>query len=160
MNQDKLERDVFRVSILFKGIYSFFELVLGVILIFVTSSAIYNFVYEIFRHELVEDPTDFIANSLLTAVGNLSSSLKLFIAIYLISHGIIKLALIISLWKEKRWAYPIAMVVFSWFIIYQSYRYLIHPSLVLLFLNDLDLAVIILTLLEWRRLRYKRGRGK
>jgi uncharacterized membrane protein len=153
MDRNGLEHDVFRVSILLKGIYSFFELIAGMILLFVTSDRIFNFINHIFRNEILEDGRDFIANFLLNTFGNLPQQIKLFIAIYLISHGIVKLGLIITLWKEKRWAYPIAIGVFSLFIVYQIYRYILHPSLILIFLTDLDMAIIILTLLEWRRLK-------
>ena len=88
-------------------------------------------------------------------VGNLPYQLKLFISLYLLSHGIVKLGLIIALWKEKRWAYPLAIVVFGGFIVYQIYKYAIQPSLVLLVLTDLDMAVIILTWLEWRHRKKK-----
>lgn len=160
MNKDRVEQDIFRVTILLKGIYSLFELLAGAILLFVTSPRLFNFVHYIFRNELLEDAHDFIANFILNLIGNLPSSIKLFIAIYLISHGIIKIGLIIALWKEKRWAYPVALVVFGLFIVYQIYRYILHPSLILIFLTDLDMAVIILTWLEWMRLKSKREREK
>lgn len=156
MNKYRLEHDIFRISILLKGIYSFFELLAGMILLFVTSDRIYNFVHFIFRNELIEDSHDFIANFILNLAGNLPQQIKLFIAIYLIIHGLIKIGLIIALWKEKHWAYPVALIVFSLFIIYQIYRYILHPSLILIFLTDLDMAVIILTYLEWKRLKRKK----
>lgn len=156
MNKYRVEHDVFRVSILLKGIYSFFELLAGMILLFVTSDRIYNFVHYIFKNELIEDSHDFIANSVLNLVGNLPQQIKLFIAIYLIIHGLIKLALIIALWKEKKWAYPVAIAVFGLFIVYQIYKYILRPSLILLFLTDLDMVIIILTYLEWERLKKKR----
>jgi uncharacterized membrane protein len=155
-NTLELEHDVFRVSIFLKGLYSFFETIAGFVLLFITSNQIFNFIHHIFRNELLEDAHDFIANFLLNTFGSLPEQMRLFIAIYLISHGVIKLGLIIALWEEKKWAYPLAIGVFTFFIIYQIYRYILHPSLILLFLNDLDLAVIILALLEWRRLKYRR----
>jgi uncharacterized membrane protein len=157
-NSLELEHDVFRVSIFLKGLYSFFELLAGAVLLFGTSDRIFNFIHHIFRNELLEDAHDFIGNFVISLVGNLPQQMKVFIALYLLSHGIVKLALIIALWKEKRWAYPIAMGVFGLFIVYQIYRYILHPSLILLFLNDLDMVVIILTLLEWRRLKHRHWR--
>ncbi len=147
-----LEHKFFRITIFLKGIYSFFEFIAGIALLLVSSSEISNFVKDLFRHELLQDPHDIIANFLINLTGNFSSSLKLFFALYLIIHGTIKVGLIIALWFKKLKVYPIAMIVFGLFIIYQIYRYILHPSLVLLFLTDLDMAVIILTWMEWKHL--------
>jgi len=159
MNKYRLEHEFFRISIFLKGLYSFFELLAGMILLLVSSDKIFNFVHYIFKNELLEDSRDFVANFILNFAGSLTASLKLFFAIYLIIHGVIKLGLIIALWKEKKGAYPVAIAVFGLFIVYQIYRYILHPSLILLFLNDLDLAIIILTLLEWRRLKRKKRKN-
>lgn len=146
----KLEHEIFKISILFKGIYSFLELLAGVILLFVTSPRIYLFIHNLFRNELLEDARDFTANFVLHLVQNLSPQMKLFISIYLIIHGAIKLILIIGLWKRKRIFYPLAIGIFGLFVIFQIYKYLVHPSLILLFLTDFDMLIIILTLIEWR----------
>ncbi len=155
MNKYELEHRIFRISILLKGIYSFFELFAGGVLLFVTSSEVFNFVHEIFKNELLEDSRDFIANSILNLVGNLPSQVKLFVAVYLIIHGAVKLGLIIGLWKRKMHFYPLAIGVFALFVVYQIYRYILHPSLILLALTDLDMLIIILTLVEWKNLRRK-----
>ena len=155
MNKYKLEHEFFRVSIFLKGLYSFFEFLAGLILFFVTSKQIFIFIYNIFQSEFLQDVRDFIIKYMPPVVGNLPYQLKLFISLYLLSHGIVKLGLIIALWKEKRWAYPLAIVVFGGFIVYQIYKYAIQPSLVLLVLTDLDMAVIILTWLEWRHRKKK-----
>jgi uncharacterized membrane protein len=154
----KLEHKIFRISIFLKGIYSLIELLAGFLLLFITSSQIYTFVQDIFRNEILEDPQDFIANFVLGLVGNLPSSIKLFIALYLLIHGVIKLVLIIGLWKEKLYFYPIAIAVFGLFIFYQIYSYVLHPSLILLVITDLDMLIIILTLVEWRKLRRRKKR--
>ncbi len=46
-----------------------------------------------------------------------------FMAIYLHSHGIIKLLAVGSLLKNKLWRYPLSIVVFGGFIVYQIYRF-------------------------------------
>ena len=155
MNKYKLEHEFFRISIFLKGLYSFFEFLAGLILFFVTSKQIFIFIYDIFQSEFLQDVREFIINHMPHALGSLPESVKLFISLYLLSHGIIKLGLIIALWNEKKWAYPLAIVIFGGFIVYQIYRYIFQPSLVLLFLTDLDMVVIILTWLEWRHMKGK-----
>jgi uncharacterized membrane protein len=104
--------------------------------------------------ELTEDPRDFVANYLLHATQNLSVSSQHFAAFYLLSHGIIKLWLIIGLWRGKLAYYPAAIAVFGLFILYQMYRYSFTQSLLLI--TVLDGVVIWLTWSEYRNLR--RGR--
>jgi len=104
-------------------------------------------------HELSEDPHDIVANYLMHTAQNLSISTHLFGVIYLLSHGIVKIFLIVSLWKRKLWAYPVAMSVFGIFIIYQMYRYTIVPAVELIILTALDVIIIILTWLEFKQLR-------
>jgi uncharacterized membrane protein len=58
-----------------------------------------------------------------------------------------------SLFRERLWAYPAAIVVFALFIAYQMYRYALGPSISMLVLSVLDVIVIALTWLEYRRLK-------
>ena len=51
------------------------------------------------------------------------------------------------------WAYPLVVVVLSGFVVYQAHRYLLQPGVGLVLLTLLDLAVIVLTLIEYRRVR-------
>jgi uncharacterized membrane protein len=70
-----------------------------------------------------------------------------------LSHGVVKLWLIIGLLRQKLWYYPLAAAVFGLFIVYQLYRYSFTNSLWLLVLSAVDVAVIALTWHEYRYLR-------
>ena len=144
---------LFEVAIFLKGIYSFFEFFAGIILLSISSSQIYNLIHDLFKHELLEDPNDLIANFILNLAGNMSSSLKLFLALYLSIMGIIKTGLVIALWKKKIIFYPIAIIFFSLFVIYQIYRYFLEPSFILIFLTILDLVIISLSYKEYKILK-------
>jgi uncharacterized membrane protein len=76
--------------------------------------------------------------------------------VHLLSHGVIKVFLVESLLRGRLLAYPTAIVFFALFIVYQMYRYYLHPSSGMIALSILDLIVIVLTWLEYRQL--KRGR--
>jgi uncharacterized membrane protein len=75
------------------------------------------------QDELREDPRDLIANYLLAAAQRLSLASEHFAALYLLSHGVIKILLVVGLLSRKLWVDPIAVVVFAAFIVYQLYRY-------------------------------------
>src|SRR5262249_54720823 len=88
-----------------------------------------------------------------------SASTQVFAAIYLLSHGVIKVVLVASLFRELLWAYPAAIVVFTLFIAYQLYRYALEPSTSMIVLSILDVMVIVLTWLEYRRLQRVHGQA-
>jgi uncharacterized membrane protein len=73
-----------------------------------------------------------------------------FAAAYLLSHGAVKIALAIALWMNRLWAYPLAIVVFGVFVIYQVFRLERVHSIGLLLLTISDVVIIWLTLLEYR----------
>ncbi len=153
MNDKILIHELFRTSIFLKGIFAFLESISGILLFFVTSDFLLRFVNYFFGHELKQDPADIFVNFLINLFSDHSGSLKIFFAIYLLIHGIIKLGLIVALWKEKLWAYPLSGIIFILFIFYQIYRYIQHPSVFLILLTFLDILVIILIYLEYKILK-------
>ena len=143
----------FRGSIFIKGVYSLIELLTGFFLLIVSSDLVSSLVNFLFRHELQEDPHDFFANYITHFFSSFPLSLKLFIAWYLIIHGAIKLGLVSSLWMKKIKAYPIAIGIFFLFVIYQIYKYILSPSIILIILSLLDIFIIILTYIEYKHLK-------
>ncbi len=119
-------------------------------------SAIQHFIVGLTHNELSKDPDDFIATQLRSAAEHLSVGGELFGAIYLLSHGVIKVGLVYALLKDKRWAFPWAVGVFAAFAIFQIYRYFVQPSDWLIALTVLDVFVIVLTRLEWQRVKRER----
>lgn len=81
---------------------------------------------------------------------------RYFISIYLLFHGLMNFFLVISLWKRRLWAFPVAIVLFSGFVIYQFYRFYYNHSINLLLISILDTFIIVLTFLEYKRLRQEK----
>lgn len=149
----KIEHYAFRISILFKVFDSLIEFLIGIVLLFISASGIYNFFTRLFSSELAVDPHDFIATHVIAWISAISPDVKIFIAIYFLSHSIIKLGLLVGLWYEKIKLYPIAIGIFVLFIAYQVYKYIIQPSGWLIYLTVLDLIFIGLAILEYRHLK-------
>lgn len=147
--------DAFEIGISLKGLDGLLEVLGGIILLFATPERVNRFVHFITQHELSQDPHDFIANYLTHAAHNFTASAQFFSSFFLLSHGAVKVSLIAALWKSKHWAYPTAIVVFALFTIYQMYRYLLSPSPLLIILSVLDVFVIVLTWLEYRRVKHE-----
>ena len=141
----------FDVGIVLKGFDGLFELVAGGILLLTTQSALLGIAHWFTRQELIEDPDDFLANHLLLLIQKLSIGSWHFAGAYLLGHGLVKLGLVLGLWRGARWAYPTAMAVLTAFIAYQCYRWLHHASLFLALLTVLDVVIVLLIGIEWRR---------
>ena len=140
----------FYASIWLKGVHAVFEILGGIALLLTTPAFILQIVAAVTQDEIAEDPNDFIANTLLNAVQRISVSSQHFAALYLLSHGIVKVALVIGLLRNKGWAYPAALAVFGAFIIYQIYRFTLTHGLGLIALTVFDLAVMWLIWREYR----------
>lgn len=155
IRKEKFWHKLFETSVIIKGIDSVLELIGGILLLFMTSNALNSTLRFIFQHELLQDPNDFIANFLVNFFSGLSHQTQLFGALYLISHGVIKTGLVAGLLKKKLWVYPLSIIVFGLFILYQLYRYAYTHSLFLILLTLFDIIVIILILHEYRWLKHQ-----
>ena len=147
---------VFEISLIGKALFALLEIVGGILAYFISQALLLRVVTALTQDELVDDPHDFVANYLLHTAQNFSVGTQHFTALYLASHGIIKLFVIVGLLREKLWYYPLALVVFGLFIIYQLYRFSFTHSPWLLVLTVFDLAIMGLTWHEYRYLRRSR----
>ncbi len=152
MNERSIHR-IFEVSVLLKGAHAAIECLSGIALYFVTTAEILSWTGVLTRHELAEDPHDFIASHLLAMAQHLSLGTKEFYSAYLLSHGLVKIALVVGLLRNRLWAYPASLVVLGAFIAYQIYRYAYTHSLGLIVLTVFDVFVMVLIWHEWRILR-------
>lgn len=148
---------VFRVSIILKGIDALAEIIAGVLLLFITSSDITNFVTKLTKNALARDPHNSIATYLNHSAAHLAASSTLIGAIYLLSHGIIKLFVIINVLRDKYWAYPVLIVVLLGFCVYQIIDIINTHSIAVTLLTIFDVFVIIVTWLEWQKKRKHRA---
>lgn len=145
---------IFEVSVLLKGAHAAVEAVGGLALALTNNQWIRDLVTQATQSELIEDQRDFIANHLVTWAQGFSIEAQHFYAWYLLSHGVVKLALVTGLLMRKLWAYPTTMVVLGLFILYQVYRYTETRGVGLLLLTALDLLVVTLTWHEYRLMRH------
>lgn len=74
------------------------------------------------------------------------------VILFLISHGVVKIALVYALLRKLLWAYPYALVVLVVFLMYQLYVFIIHPTIGMALFAVLDAVIIWLVWREWRAL--------
>lgn len=143
----------FEIGILIKGIDGVLEIIGGTLLIFLNPGRLNKLITLLTQHELSEDPNDIISNFMIKMSSSFSISTQHFGIFYLISHGLVKLILVILLWKKKIWAYPLTVIFLMLFILYQIYRYTISQSIGLILLTIFDIIMIVLTLIEYKRIK-------
>jgi uncharacterized membrane protein len=146
-------RQIFEVSVLLKGVHALIECIGGLVLAFVSTGAITSLVNTLTQEELIKHPDDFVAAYFLRLAQNLTVSDEHFYALYLLSHGIIKLFLVIGLLRRKFWAYPVSLVVLALFIVYQLYRFSYTHGFGLIVLTVFDVVVMGLIWHEYRLVR-------
>jgi uncharacterized membrane protein len=153
--KDRLDR-LFEIGIIAKGLNGLVEVIGGLLLLFVTPARVHWWAVRLTQEELSEDPHDFIANHLLHTASGITGGAVLFGSLYLLSHGVIKIFLVVSLLRNKLWAYPLTIVVLSGFVVYQLYRIALHVSFTMVALTVFDLVIIALTIREYKQQRQAR----
>jgi uncharacterized membrane protein len=129
------------------------EVIGGIFLFFSTPRSLSKLAATLLTNELLEDPKDLVANTLLHAVQGLSANAQIFASAYLLVHGIVKVGLVIALWNKKLWAYPLAGIVLVLFTAYQLYLFSHSRSLFQLALTVVDVVILLLLWSEYRRSR-------
>jgi len=152
MNERVIHR-IFEVSVLLKGAHALIECVGGIALYAVKTATISTLVRLATQSELVEDPNDLVATYLLQAAQNFSLNTKQFYAFYLLSHGVVKLFLVIGLLRNRLWSYPASLAALALFIVYQLYRFSYTYAPGLIVLTVFDVFVMVLIWHEYRLVR-------
>jgi uncharacterized membrane protein len=142
----------FRIGLLLKGFDGLLECIGGIYLLLINPEQINRWARYLTQGELSRDPHDFIASHILKTAHELTGASLVFGAAYLLSHGIIKLVLVIEVIRNHLWAYIALLVVTSLFVVYQVYRLVVNGfSLGMFLLTIFDLVIIYLTQREYGR---------
>ena len=146
----------FKISVSLKGLDGALETIGGLVLLFVRPATLNHLARTLTQHELSQDPRDFLSRHILHSAQHLTHGTTLFAAIYLLSHGVAKLVLVVAVLRDEVWAYPGLIVLLLVFIVYQVYRLIVtRVTLGLTLLTLFDAFVVWLT---WREYRAKHVR--
>lgn len=147
----------FGISLVLKGLDGLLELVGGILFLLVPPDRIGSLVALLTQHELIEDPQDLVANALRDAAGSLTMSASIFAAIYLLLHGLVKVALVGAVLRDKLWAFPWMIAFLLVFIVYQGYQIAAAFSWGMVLLTVFDIFIVVLTWHEYRVHRARAG---
>jgi len=147
----------FQAAIAIKGFDAVLECIGGVIVWFFKPSSLNGFFRFASMHDLPGKYDEMIVAHLFNWSQALATGGKTFASVYLITHGLTKVLLVAGLWMNKLWAYPLTIVVFGIFCVYQMHRYTHTHSIFLVLLTIFDVILIYLTWREYLKKRRERN---
>jgi uncharacterized membrane protein len=149
---------VYKIGISIKGFDGAVELAAGIALL-VSPGIVHTILASIASHaDRHGHSFHFIAMYIARLDGDLARSGLVFLTIFLIGHGVVKLVLVYCLLKRIIKAYPYALGVLVLFLVYQLYVLARDPvSIGLWLFTILDVAIIWLVWGEYQDLREKYG---
>jgi len=153
---ERVFHDGFLVGIWFKAAVGALQTIAGIAVLAVNQQTLAAWVARWTTPELIEEPHSHIAAWANSGVADLGAGSRMFVTIYLLSHGVIKLGLIWAMLRGKMWAYPWSMWVIGGFIGYQLYRFASTHSMMLVVLSVLDVIVVYLI---WHEYRTRKATG-
>jgi len=148
-----LER-IYLLTIAIKGFDGLVEFIAGIIIL-VAPSWLHTFLAFLSgrasesSHEFIQD----LAVDIAHVDTDITRSGMVVIILFLLIHGIVKLALVYALLKRILWAYPYALGVLVLFLIYQLYVCIAQPTFAMAFFVVLDAVIVYVVWAEWKKLR-------
>lgn len=149
--KDRVLDLIFLIGVLFKGLDGVAELIGGAALFFVTPAHLRGAAHAATAEELSEDPHDIIANLVRHGAAHLGGHNVTFLALYLLFHGVVKVAIVVALLIGSKRIYPWAIAGLIGFVIFQVYEMITSPSAGVAALTVFDVFIIWLTWREWHR---------
>jgi uncharacterized membrane protein len=148
---------LFRIAMVVKGVDGALELMGGVLLLLVTQAQVQKLITAVVTHDLLGPPDGSLTRHFVSGTAEFASGNRAFAVLYLLLHGVIKLALVVALLRHWLPAYPVAVVVLGLFVVYEIYRATQTGSILLPLLALIDIVVIVLVIREYQALRRERN---
>ena len=154
MQKDKsFVHRAFWISLVIKGIDGALQLVGGFAAIFIEPATLGNAYRWITRFLFGKRDGNPEAEFIRDAAHSFHISVPLLVCIYLLIHGVIKLLLVYGLLKERLWVFPAAFAGFGFFLALEIYRIYAHFYWGILILMCLDVFVLTMVTLEYKKVK-------
>jgi uncharacterized membrane protein len=143
-------RLAFLAAIAIKGIDGVVETAAGAFLAIAGPWSFYDLIVRVTAPELDHHPASRAIHAVRHGAESLAQGSDHFVVIWLLAHGVVKLALAIELLRGRKWIFPVAAAVLAGFVCYMSWRLAYHWSPWLLAFALFDAITVVLVLKEWR----------
>lgn len=154
--EEHVVHEFFLASVILKGLISVAEVVAGIAVLLIPPQTIISLTLSLLNYL----PVASIQAKLIQEVSVFTSGTALFIAFYLLSRGLIKVALVWAMLKRIVIAYPLSLGVLTLLVLYQLYQLVSFPfSLIVFAITIFDLVVMYFIYREWKIIeRHLRGK--
>ncbi len=145
---------LYRIGIIIKGIDGFLQLFAGVAILIsprLVHVVLGSLITQLGAHNT--RPFQFLAEYVGRVDANLVRSGLIFLTLFLIFHGVIKIGLAYCLLRRIEHAYPIALILLLVFLGYEVYVFATSLSILLAIFMVLDMAIIWLVWNEYQELK-------
>lgn len=143
----------YEVGIILKGIDGVLELIGAAALLFIPGHYFHAFSHWITELEAGSSHQGFISTHITRFGEELANGRHVFAILFLLTHGLVKVVLVVCLLRNKLWAYPFGLVALTLFLVYQLYEMAIRPTFGMGFLTVLDAIIIWLVWREWHQVK-------
>ncbi|MFD7307125.1 DUF2127 domain-containing protein [Promicromonospora sp. NPDC059942] len=145
-----LVETAFVLGVLVKGLDGLVELAAGTALLVLHQDRILALTRAAVAEELREDPHDLVAHLLLNEAAGLDHGAALAGGLFLLLHGVVKVAIVAALLAGSRRVYPWAVGALSVLLAVQLVQLVLSPGVGVVALVLLDALILALTWHEWR----------
>jgi uncharacterized membrane protein len=154
--KQKIWHDLFEAGVAIKAINSIWQMLGGVFLLTHLHTWVTRFFIFVSNSQLLGDKDDFLFRLIHSQIEHLNVvSVRTFVGLYLLFHGVMNVFLAYNLFRNRLWAYPTTIAFVSIFLVYQLYRLSHTHSILLLAVSVFDVLFIIVT---WHEYRYQKKR--
>ena len=139
----------YEIGLLLKGINGTLEIIGGVLILVLSDNAVNNIVHSLTGKNIHEHSTNLFAQQIIHIGDDLVNGHNWFAVTFLLTHGIVKVTLVVCLLLNKIWAFPWAIGALSLFLVVQIYQLVTKPSFFMVALTVIDVFIIWLVNREW-----------
>jgi uncharacterized membrane protein len=140
--EEKQIYELFKWSVILKGLISLAEIASGLIVLFIPTTLIIAFAEWLSVTAPAYGVPAFFVNQVENLADTFTHGTLIFVSFYLLSRGIIKTFLVWALLKNTVWAYPASLIVLGLFVVYQTYQIITTHSVFVITITVFDLIVI------------------
>ncbi|MDB5180228.1 MAG: hypothetical protein JWN12_860 [Candidatus Saccharibacteria bacterium] len=151
--QDRILDYSFLVGIGLKILNIIGDVLVGIPLLFISPAQVNSVTQLLTTGELIENQNDTISNFIVKATTGLDTGTLVYLGIYFLIHGAVKIGIVAALVRGSSHVYPWAIGALCALLVYQIVDIIIKFSLPIAVLSALDLVIIWLTFREWRHNR-------
>ena len=141
---------IYLLSLWVKAFDAAVEALCGIAIFFVSIEQVHTIIHWILHLQIFADPSDRKTEFVQNLLVGLPLDGREFLAIYLLLHGGLKIAIVAGLLSRKMLAYPLGLLGLGGFVIYEVTEYFLHHHLGILMMAGFDIFIMVMVAREWR----------